>query len=255
MKIETASRTVVGRERDHNEDAVYTGKIADKTLLIVADGMGGHQAGDIASELAVETVVQALTDHDWDKAAHDETPDVLLQAVNLAHKAVSDRAASNPELEGMGTTIVAALIDGTTVAVVNVGDSRAYHIRDDGIEQVTTDHSVAQQLVEQGTLTPAEAADHPQRHVLTQAIGTDSNVDPEIVQFSFDGTVLLCSDGLTDEVPETFLKKVIAGGESLSQAATQLTDRADQIDGSDNISVVLSCPSFHNSATNRNESK
>ena len=142
----------------------------------------------------------------------------------------------------MGTTLVAAVVRNNLATVVNGGDSRAYQITDETIEQVTTDHSLVQQLVDRGTLDPDEAADHPQKNVITQALGTNDKVQPDTYQFSTDGTVLLCSDGLTDEVSESVIKTTVMTAETLSEGADELVRRANQVDGGDNISVALGRP-------------
>lgn len=235
MSIETAALTDTGQERPHNEDTVYTGTIDEGVLLAVADGMGGHQAGDVASEKAIETFVDYLETRD----TIDNAADVLIQGVKTANRHLHEMADQNTELGGMGTTLVAAYLVEGTATIVNVGDSRAYHVTSREIEKITKDQSLVQELVEQGSISPEEASEHPQKNVLSQALGTDEMVEPDTYSITIRGTLLLCSDGLSDEVPEAEIKNGIMSTDSPSESAAVLVERANQYDGSDNISVVL----------------
>jgi len=234
MTTEPVAVTDVGRERPHNEDSVYHGRVDGRTVLVVADGMGGHSAGDVASEAAVETFIDAL---EGSEMVSEEA--ALVSAASAANQRLHEMAADNRSLEGMGTTLVAALLDDEEATIVNVGDSRAYHIGDGDAEQVTTDQSLVQKLVEQGAIEPEEAEDHPQKNVLSQALGTDKDIDPDIYDVSLEGPLVLCSDGLSDEVSGEKIGEIVASAESFETAAQQLINRANEVDGSDNISVVL----------------
>jgi len=235
MDVETVARTDVGRVRDHNEDSVMAADCAGGALVAVADGMGGHRAGDVASEVALEAFAGAVEDGLTGTAV----PDVLTAAAVDADEAVSDRAESDPGAASMGTTLVGAYVEGDAATVVNVGDSRAYHVTDDAIEQVTVDHSAVQQLVDSGVIAPEEAATHPQRNVVSQALGATDSVDPDIFDLELTGTLVLCSDGLTEEVPDPEIRAVVSGSEALAAAADELIERANDAGGSDNVSVVL----------------
>ncbi|TSD08696.1 Stp1/IreP family PP2C-type Ser/Thr phosphatase [Haloglomus irregulare] len=235
--LTTCARTDVGQQRETNEDAALIRNLGEAHLLAVADGMGGHAAGDVASELAIETfadTVEAALERD--RTAGES---VLREAVAEANEAVLDRAAADG-LEGMGTTLVAALVQGGRALFVNVGDSRGYHIDERGrLEQVTTDQSLVQELVEQGELTEAEARDHPQRNVVSQALGTDETIEPDLDSIAFGGTVLCCSDGLPEEVKDEALASVVDDAMSVEAAAETLINRANAAGGSDNIAVAL----------------
>jgi protein phosphatase len=235
--LTTCARTDVGQQRETNEDAALIRNLGEAHLLAVADGMGGHAAGDVASELAIETfadTVEAALERD--RTAGES---VLREAVVEANEAVLDRAAADG-LEGMGTTLVAALVQGGRALFVNVGDSRGYHIDERGrLEQVTTDQSLVQELVEQGELTEAEARDHPQRNVVSQALGTDETIEPDLDSIAFGGTVLCCSDGLPEEVKDEALASVVDDAMSVEAAAETLINRANAAGGSDNIAVAL----------------
>lgn len=240
MSFETVAATDIGHNRDHNEDSVFAGTVGDKTVLAVADGMGGHNAGDVASEEGLETFLNYIKNdigNSDDEA--DEAIDSLIAGVKHSNEHLQELTNENPKLEGMGTTLIAAVVEKGRAILVNVGDSRAYHVTTDGIEQVTTDQSLVQELVEQGTIEPEAADDHPQKNVLSQALGTDESVQPDTYEVNIEGTILLCSDGLSDEVPEEKIYELVMKADTPEQASKLLIDRANEVDGSDNVSVVL----------------
>lgn len=236
MSYRTAARTDVGQKRSVNEDAVSVVEGDGWTLLAVADGMGGHTAGDVASEAALETFESYVAERAADTG--DEAG-LLAAGARAANRHLRGMVAEDDSLEGMGTTLVAALVRDGTATFVNVGDSRGYRLTDDRIEQVTVDQSLVQQLVDSGEITPEEAADHPQRNVVSQVLGTDDEVDPDTYERQLSGTVLLCSDGLTEEVPESSVHELTTGATDLAGAADALVDRANDNGGSDNVSVAL----------------
>jgi protein phosphatase len=232
--VRTTARTDVGRQRSINEDAVLTASVDDtRHLLAVADGMGGHAAGDVASETALDAFGDAVATALDDGA---DPPDALADAVAVANDAVRDRAAD--ATGEMGTTLVAALLGPDRAHVVNVGDSRCYHL-DGGAEQVTVDQSLVRELVADGVIDPEEADGHPQRNVVSQALGTAESVDPDQYALDPTGTVLCCSDGLTEEVAEDAIAALVADAPDLATAADRLIARANENGGSDNVSVVL----------------
>ena len=237
MGIETAARSDTGRVRDHNEDSVLAAPTSGGRLLAVADGMGGHNAGEIASAVALEAFVAEL----GDRLSDSTVADAMETGALTADAAVREAAAEDPGRDGMGTTLVAALLDETGATVVNVGDSRAYRVDETTIEQVSVDHSLVQELVEAGEISPDEADSHHQRNVISQALGASEEIDPDTFEVDLDPgeTVLLCSDGLTEEVPESTIYDIVADTESLSGAADALVAAANERGGSDNVSVVL----------------
>jgi protein phosphatase len=252
MGFETVSLTDVGPERNHNEDSVYhgpventrhddtrySGTVSDVAIVAVADGMGGHRAGDVASEEALDAFVEYLETNEWD-TTEEAHRDVLTAAARAANEHLREMVAESPELEGMGTTLVGAILEDGAATLVHVGDSRGYHLYDGDIDQVTTDQSLIQELVEQGTIEPEEADDHPQRNVISQALGTDDEVDPDTYHLSLDDVLLLCSDGLSDEVPDHEIHSGVAESPSLETAAENLVELASERDGSDNVGVAL----------------
>ncbi|GAB3311668.1 Stp1/IreP family PP2C-type Ser/Thr phosphatase [Haloplanus rallus] len=238
MTGHTAAGTDVGRTRDHNEDDYLVTTYGDRTLLAVADGMGGHRAGDVASETALDAFENALAGRLG--GSSDDLAASLRGAVEAANDRVRERARAEGR-EGMGTTLVAALVHDDEATVVNVGDSRAYHVDGSAIDRITVDQSLVQSLVDEGVVDPDEAADHPQRHVLSQALGTNDDVDPDVYERPVTGTLLLCSDGLTEEVPEPSIREVVVD-DSPDDAVDRLVDAANDNGGSDNVTVVLHRP-------------
>jgi len=232
---QSAGLTDPGRVRRRNEDAF----VCTPPLFAVADGMGGAQAGEIASRLAAaafrDYLAHAPEDVDLDPEAR------LRSIIQEANRRIYARAANDPKVSGMGTTVTAALLSGGHVAVGHVGDSRAYRVRDGNLEQLTQDHSLVADLVRSGRLTPQEAEIHPQRSVITRALGTDAAVVVDSFSaLAQPGDVfLLCSDGLTTMVDEGTLVATIAGTPDLDAAARSLVAAANARGGEDNVTVVL----------------
>ena len=228
--------TDIGQQKQTNEDAVVTARFDDVSLLVIADGMGGHAAGDVASEEATAE----LEDYVSTAFANGRTDyEVILEeAIESANERVRERAEEVASRSNMGTTVVAAIVGDGQVVIGNVGDSRAYEV-DDAITQITVDHSFVQELISEGEITPEEATTHPQRHVLTQALGTEDGVDPDFFTPVIKGYLLLCSDGLTEEVPEETIREVINDASDIETATDDLVQKANENGGSDNISVIL----------------
>jgi protein phosphatase len=231
--LRSGSATDVGRVRSVNEDQA----LETTTLFAVADGMGGHAGGDIAAQTAIRALEQRF--------AAQPSPNGLIQAVRDANSAVWERSYGDPDLRGMGTTITAIGLvntgEGDHLVLANVGDSRAYRLRGGRLEQLTVDHSVAEELVARGELTPAEAEVHPHRHILTRALGVAAEVDVdvwEVVPQEADRLVL-CSDGLTNEVPDDAIAEILSSTPDPRDAAQSLVDRANAAGGSDNVTVVV----------------
>lgn len=228
-QLQTATRCELGLVRDNNEDAVA----ATDRLAVVADGMGGHPGGEVASAVAVSLVQAAFTGRSLDE---------LQAAVRAANRAIWDRAAGNAELEGMGATVCAAgLTEDGELAVVHVGDSRAYVLQHGRLRQITDDHSLTADLVRRGELTEQSAREHPQRGVITRVLGGGPQVEPDgnIWQAAVDDRLLLCSDGLVNEVSNDELAAIMTAGKDLQVTADELVGLALSRGGRDNISVVV----------------
>jgi PPM family protein phosphatase len=219
-----------GRRRRRNEDNY----VVAPPLFAVADGMGGAQAGEVASSLAA-SALEAGTPEELD--GHERVSALIEEA----NRRIFDRASTDPSASGMGTTMTVALVEGMSVVIGHVGDSRAYLVRGDSMEQLTEDHSLVNELVKGGKLSEEEAQIHPQRSVITRAVGTDPDVDIDAFTIEAeDGDVfLLCSDGLTDMVEDVdILRLVDANRSDLEQAVRSLVQLANKEGGEDNITAV-----------------
>jgi protein phosphatase len=238
MAYDTALRwagaTDVGQVRSNNQDR-YLGR-PQAGLWAVADGMGGHQGGEIASQLACEALAEGFGEH---------TIVGLVDAIEAANSAVHSAGNEDPELAGMGTTVVAiALVrdnDDEVLAVANVGDSRAYRLADGVLEQLTEDHSLVADMVREGSLSAEEAATHPQRNILTRVLGVYDEVPVDVITVSphHGDRYLLCSDGLFNEVPEEAIAAIMRRLVDPAEAADELVRRAVQSGGRDNVTVLL----------------
>jgi PPM family protein phosphatase len=229
MKLRTVSRTEIGRVRENNEDAVTT----SSCLVAVADGMGGLPGGEIASAVAISLIEAGFT---------GQSPDELQAAVRAANRAIWDRANGHSELEGMGTTISAAgLVEDGRLAVVNVGDSRTYVLRNGSLTQLTHDHSLTAEAVRRGEMSEEEALNHAHRGVLTRALGVAPDVELDIeVHPTVEGDrLLICTDGLFNELSSGEIASLMTETEDLQATADSLVDLALSRGGRDNVSVVL----------------
>jgi PPM family protein phosphatase len=222
--------TDTGRKRRRNEDAY----VVEPPLFAVADGMGGAQAGEVASRLAAA----ALSDTDSGSLSGTERVTSLFQEAN---RRVYERSATDPAVSGMGTTMTVALVEGNEVVIGHVGDSRAYRLRDGRIEQLTDDHSLVNELIKSGKLSPEEAETHPQRAVITRALGTDPDVDVDAFAVpAQEGDVfLICSDGLTTMLDDADILALLESNlDDLPKAGKALVAAANRSGGEDNITVV-----------------
>lgn len=236
--MQSFSRTDIGRKRQLNQDYVFAsnekvGKL--ENLFIVADGMGGHNAGDFASKYTVETVVREI------KGSAETKPfRIIGKAVRIANELVRERAKEDINLYGMGTTIVISSIDNHQLQVANVGDSRLYIIND-SIRQITRDHSLVEEMVRMGGMAPETARNHPDKNIITRAVGARDSVEVDF--FTEDlvkgDIVLMCSDGLTNMLSDEEIKQIVTGEGTLAQKADALIEKANENGGKDNIAVIL----------------
>jgi PPM family protein phosphatase len=231
MKLRVGASTDVGRVRQGNEDSF----MVHDPLFAVADGMGGHQGGEVASKLALETLGRLTLEPSGD------TSPSLVDAVRQANRDVLEKASTDPGLHGMGTTLTALVKGDERVLLAHVGDSRAYIVRDGQMKQLTEDHTVVEGLVQEGRLTREEAEIHPQRSILTRALGVDGDVevDETTHQVKPGDRILLCSDGLTGMVPEGEIQRILGEREDPQRAAEALVDAANEAGGQDNITAVV----------------
>ena len=238
--------TDTGRARSHNEDAILWD--ASQGLALLADGMGGHNAGDVASRLCLDTLGQLFAEtlakplRLRPNKGMSKQATLVRRAVNKANTAIFDNAEANPDRKGMGTTLVMVLFYADRVVVAHVGDSRVYRLRGRTLEQVTADHSLIRELLEKGAISPEEVENNPYSHVITKAVGVRPKVVAEVQELAAQAgdVFLLCSDGLTDLVEDhTIEDTLVAAAGNWERAAQRLIDLANNNGGRDNISVVI----------------
>ena len=241
MNIRTFGNTNTGLVRSNNEDAY--GNYPDLSLYIVADGLGGHAGGEVASRIAVESINEYI-----ESAYKYKTPEdinsTIIKAIKEAGTRIVLEADKGHNLQGMGTTIVAAKIEGDKAIVAHVGDSRAYLIQGDVITQITKDHTVVEEYIRLGLLTPQDAICHPSRHILSRALGISGDLDIDItdIRLQAGDTIILCTDGLTNMLPD---KEILGTVLELRPSPEKITDRlitlANNNGGIDNITVITIC--------------
>ncbi|HEY3022082.1 MAG TPA: Stp1/IreP family PP2C-type Ser/Thr phosphatase [Actinomycetota bacterium] len=227
MRVTAAAATDIGLVREGNEDSYLT----EEPLFAVADGMGGHRGGEVASQLAVETLEKRF------KQGAGDLPD----QVQEANRVVFERSVVDEKVAGMGTTLTAALVEGDRVRLAHVGDSRAYLLRDGDLRLLTEDHTLVHRMVTEGEISKEEAQTHPQRSVLTRALGVDNvvDVDDDTVQVRPGDRLLLCTDGLTSMVSEQAIEEALRGVPDPQEAAQRLVHLANEGGGTDNTTVVV----------------
>ncbi len=226
-----------GRKRPSNEDAY--GFSIEAGVYVVCDGMGGAAAGEVASTIAVDEVLRLLTHRGEEKGI--QLPQAAENAICEANEAIFSRAQRNHRLSGMGTTLVALATQDRRVWVLNIGDSRCYRLRQGVLEQLSRDHSLVDEQVRLGRMTAREALHSPLKNVITRALGTQSQVTPDVFEFEAENgdVFLLCSDGLTRELPDRVIQELLSSDLSLEQQAGRLVEAAKKAGGHDNITCLL----------------
>jgi len=253
LEIELANVSDAGRKRPHNEDSAVTDR--ESGLALVADGMGGYKAGEVASAIAAKVVFDDVREgrrrHHFVKAhergGESREATLIRSAIEKANRHIYETAHQIPQCQGMGTTIVAALFSSGRVTIAHVGDSRIYRLRGDELRQVTNDHSLVQELIDRGFFTPEEAQANTPKNLVTRALGIDDVVQVDIQELETQpGDIyLLCSDGLNDMVNDEDIRLTLSKySANLLQAAHELVGLANAGGGKDNISVVLARPGF-----------
>jgi len=231
-----------GKIREVNEDSVAVLKRPDGLLLaVVADGMGGHKAGDVASKMTVDQLSHYfLEDEAVSFLTLDSKRKWLSERIQTVNRLVFEHSLANPECKGMGTTLIAALIDDKEGILCHIGDSRAYLING-GINQITRDHSYVNVLVDSGEISQEEAEEHPKKNWIVRALGTEAEIEREMINFSFDEAsyLLICSDGLSNKIPKEELASIVRSTAPLSQKGQELVTLANDLGGEDNISLIL----------------
>jgi protein phosphatase len=228
--------TDIGNVRKVNEDYLGYHEDMEKKIYVVADGMGGHNAGEIASKLAVDTVIEYINSI----CCMENLEEVLKEAIEFSNKRIYEFSKTNPSLNGMGTTVTACLIKDSVMAAANVGDSRCYISNEQGMHQITKDHSLVQQLVDNGTITAEEAAIHPNKNIITRALGTAPKVDIDtfLLDLKDINKVILCTDGLSNSLTDEEMFEIIVNNNNTS-ACEKLVEISKQRGGRDNITVII----------------
>ena len=235
--LKTFSITDIGQKRKQNQDYVFTSEIPLgplSNLFIVADGMGGHNAGDYASKHAIERIVEEVEN------SKDSPVETLERAIQSANRYIRVKSRENEDMNGMGTTVVAATIADDVMYVANVGDSRLYIINTD-IKQITVDHSLVEEMVRMGGINREQAREHQDKNIITRAIGAEDELEIDFfqVQLKKGDFILLCSDGLTNMIEDEDIRMILLGQKDIVGKAEALVEAANRNGGKDNITVVL----------------
>ena len=235
--LKTFSITDIGQKRKQNQDYVFTSEIPLgplSNLFIVADGMGGHNAGDYASKHAIERIVEEV------EKSKDSPVETLERAIQSANRYIRVKSRENEDMNGMGTTVVAATITDDVMYVANVGDSRLYIINTE-IKQITVDHSLVEEMVRMGGINREQAREHQDKNIITRAIGAEDELEIDFfqVQLKKGDFILLCSDGLTNMIEDEDIRMILLGQKDIVGKAEALVEAANRNGGKDNITVVL----------------
>lgn len=239
--MKTFSKVDIGRKREVNQDYVF---VADKplgnipNLLVVADGMGGHKAGDFASRYAVESLKDALK-----KGTEDGPETMIKKAIQFANQKLVEASRQDARLEGMGTTLVAATVIEQTLYFANVGDSRLY-LLNNGIKQLSRDHSFVQEMVRLGGINAEDAKHHPDKNIITRAVGVGEKLEIDFFEYRLQkgDMILMCTDGLSNMVEDEEILRIVKSSRDIVEAVERLIERANENGGQDNIGVILAEP-------------
>ena len=237
--LKTASLSDPGIRRAMNQDMVYSselpvGNLPD--LFMVADGMGGHKAGDYASRCAVDTIVRSVMED-----AQTDQEEIFRKAISVANEEILEKSTEDPNFEGMGTTLVACTIKENLMKVANVGDSRLYLLRNHKITQITEDHSLVQEMVRLGKIDQENARNHPKKNIITKAVGVMPEVEADYFDVPLEkgDEILLCSDGLSNMLEDEEIRMIMEAGRDITEQAEALVRAANDNGGKDNISVIV----------------
>ncbi len=235
QRIQAFSLTDTGRKRKENQDFCAVFSKGDALLMVVADGVGGHKCGDVASRLAVETLRRMFNETEI-----EDPRDFFEHAIQKANQEVRNYIEATPSCKGMATTFTAVIIRNSTLTLLHVGDSRAYLLRKGRFQRLTEDHTLVRRMMQEGVLSPEEAKTHPKRHIIVNAVGIApiQEFDLRQMELQVGDKILLCSDGLYDEVSEREIAKILEEN-SPKEAVRKLVETANEAGGKDNISVTL----------------
>mgnify|MGYP005806815981 FL=1 len=241
--MEAAGKSVTGLLRKNNEDTIYISNEESriKNLYIVADGMGGHKAGEVASSYSVKLFTEYINSRSDEELKPENILDTMVEGVSVCNAGLFKKSHEAEKFEGMGTTFTCAVIEKDVLYIVHVGDSRAYVLRNGSLTQLTRDHSFVMEMLKQGRITLEEAEKHPNRNVITRAVGSEKTVlaDTVIEKLSKGDMILLCSDGLSNMVSDDKILSILSGGNNINDILNTLIETANSMGGTDNISAVI----------------
>ncbi|MTI47721.1 Stp1/IreP family PP2C-type Ser/Thr phosphatase [Sporosalibacterium faouarense] len=232
----------VGKIREINQDSYFKCNLDDFPIFVVADGMGGYKAGEVASRIVVETVEEMVKEYKEELVKKElEVPKFINEVLNESNNRVYEKSNSNEEYEGMGTTVTMAVILNNEIYIGHIGDSRAYLIRNEEIMQITQDHSLVAELVRNGSISEVDAINHPQKNIITRALGTDATVKIDILSKDVEegDIILLCTDGLSNMVSDGLIKEILLSAEDKQEACEKLVSTANELGGLDNITALV----------------
>lgn len=229
--------TDVGNYRSLNEDYLDYFITDDYSAFVIADGMGGHNAGEVASKMAVDNILKFIKEN-IDKYPMSE---IIIEAFKKANNIIYEYSCKNVTMNGMGTTVAACLIANNLIHIANVGDSSCFFIDDSGIRKITKDHSLVQQLLDEGSITEEQAMHHPNKNIITRAVGTSKDLEVDLYDLSNNKYkyIVLCTDGLSNEVEKEEIYKIVASSQDVNEACKELINLAKERGGKDNISVLI----------------
>lgn len=239
--MEIGVKTDIGIIRDNNQDAYYVSSNKDYPLFIIADGMGGHKAGEIASEMAIEIISKNLSNHLTDPSiAEEDIKNRIQDSISEANNKIYKKSMEDERYSGMGTTVTLAFITDDKIFMGHVGDSRAYLLRNSILSQITEDHSLVEELIRNGSISKEEAKYHPQRNIITRAVGTSMVIKADVIveRRYKDDILLLCTDGLTNMVDDNQIKDFLINSEDIQKSCEELVKLSNNKGGFDNITVL-----------------
>lgn len=241
--VKCFGKSVAGMQRENNEDSIYVGS-GDKevkNIFIVADGMGGHNAGEVASRLAVDKFIEYIRPHFKTGIDREFVLDVLLGGVIYANEIIYKESVNNEKRKGMGTTFTCVYYNDGKIYAVHVGDSRIYILTDGKLKQISNDHSYVMELVRKGNLTPQEAANSPKRNIITRAVGCEEKIDVDTIikELKEGDVVLICSDGLSTMVKDSEIEEIMNKYSDAEKTIEALIEKANKNGGKDNISAII----------------
>lgn len=241
--MEAVGSSVTGITRSNNEDSIYISSEEDrfKNLYIVADGMGGHNGGEVASKSAIEFFLQYIKFHADEGALTEDLPDLLVGGITYCNEKIYKKSLQNNSLSGMGTTFTCAVIEKGKATIAHVGDSRVYLYRKNALSQLTKDHSYVMEMVKRGKISFEDAATHPKRNIITRAVGSAETVETDVFVENLEENdiLLICSDGLSAMVMDDKIQQIISSGENLDGILKKLINEANNNGGRDNISAII----------------